>query len=182
VLDAARLGGEEPRSKSSQWIVFSLDQTEYLLRSSQIVQIEMVEKITPVPNSPAFVKGIAYLRGEVVPVIDLRVRLGMAPAEGGLASRIIVTETGVRRVGLLVDRARDVLYAGEEEVLPTPETATGGTSQVEGIIIRDGRLLLVIALDAILEADASLLPVDAVNSLAQELAARTTERDQDRQS
>jgi purine-binding chemotaxis protein CheW len=180
MLDAAKPAGEGSRDSGVPWIVFSLDRTEYLLRSAQIVQVEMVEKITPVPNSPDFVKGIAYLRGEVVPVIDLRVRLGMDPAPAGLASRIIVVETDGRRVGLLVDGAREVLYAGDEEVLPAPDTATGGgTSQIEGIVIRDKRLLLVLALEAILQAEASLLPVDAVRSMAGEMAARAARQSEE---
>jgi purine-binding chemotaxis protein CheW len=176
MLDAAEPAGKAHQDGDSQWIVFSLDQTEYVLRSAQIAQMEMVEKITPVPNSPAFVRGIAYLRGEVVPVIDLRIRLGMAPVEVGLASRTIVVELDGRRVGLLVDRAREVLYAGEADILPTPEAATGGgTSHIEGVLIRGNRLLLVLALDTILQTEASLLPLDTVNSVAREIATRAAE-------
>jgi purine-binding chemotaxis protein CheW len=180
--DGDKPAGAGSIDRASQWIVFTLDQTEYLLRSAQIAQIEMVEKITPVPNAPVFVKGIAYYRGEVVPVMDLRARLGMAPAEIGPASRVIVVESVRRRIGLLVDRAREVLYAGEGEVLPTPETATGGhASQVEGVVIRDKRLLLVLALEAVLQTETSLLPLDVVSSLAGETAARVAESSQDEQ-
>jgi chemotaxis signal transduction protein len=81
-----------------------------------------------------------------------------------------------RRVGLLVDRAREVLYAGEADILPTPEAATGGgTSHIEGVLIRGNRLLLVLALDTILQTEASLLPLDTVNSVAREIATRAAE-------
>ena len=115
-----------------------------MIRSAQIRQIEMVETITPVPNSPPFVAGVAYLRGEVVPVVDLRARLGLTATEIGLGTRIVVTDLGGRRVGLLTDRAREVAYFEESEILPSPEVTSSADSFVSGVIARDDRLLLVL--------------------------------------
>lgn len=144
----------QARHRGTQWIVARLGDAEYVVRSAQIAQIEMIERITPVPNAPEFVRGVAYLRGEVVPIIDLRVRLGLPPAEMTLATRVVVVDVTGRRVGLLVDRAREVIYAEESEILPPPEATTSvGTSAVQGIIAGEERLLLVLDVPKVLQAN-----------------------------
>lgn len=143
------------RRQGTQWIVARLGDAEYVIRSAQIAQIEMIERITAVPNAPDFVRGVAYLRGEVVPIVDLRVRLGLPAVEMGLATRVIVVDVAGRRVGLLVDQAREVIYAEESEILPPPEATTAaGTRAIEGIIAVGERLLLVLDPSIILHDDA----------------------------
>jgi purine-binding chemotaxis protein CheW len=154
--------------RGRQWIVAYLDQTAYAIPSDRIAQIEMAERITPVPNAPSFVRGVAFLRGEVVPVVDLRVRLGLAPLELGLASRTVVVEVGQRRVGLLVDRAREVIYARDDEIVPPPESAAGA-SHVEGVIARQDRLLLVLDVEKVVAA-APEAPADVQPPVAHEVS------------
>ncbi len=66
---------------SNSYILFELYGTIYAIKSSYIKQMEMIEKITPVPNSPDFVEGVVFTRGKVIPVINLRKRFGFPPKE-----------------------------------------------------------------------------------------------------
>ena len=67
----------------------------------------MVEQVTPVPNAPPFVEGVVFSRGQVVPVINLRVRFGFERNGRDLRTRLLVVEAGGRDVGLLADEARE---------------------------------------------------------------------------
>jgi purine-binding chemotaxis protein CheW len=67
----------EPASAASQaYILFGVAGTTYALASDHVVHVEMIEQVTPVPNAPAFVEGVVFSRGQVVPVINLRARFG----------------------------------------------------------------------------------------------------------
>jgi purine-binding chemotaxis protein CheW len=132
-----------------QWIVVVAGGTFYVIRSAQIREVDMVETITPVPNAPPFVAGVANLRGEVVPVVDLRARLGLTATEVGLGTRIVVADVDERRVGLLVDRAREVAYFEESAILPAPEMSSGSVDFVRGVIARDEQILFVLDVEAV---------------------------------
>lgn len=150
--------------KGSQWIVFNVGETEYLVDSAQIVQIEMVENVTSVPNTEPYVRGVAYLRGQVVPVVDLRVRLGLPATQPGLESRIIVIGSSARPVGLMVDSAREVIYLEKSAIAPPPEIASAsGATHVSGIAVSNNRVLLVLDVDAVLQASLKLAPQSEVS-------------------
>ena len=72
------------------YILFSLAGTTYALRSEQVLHMEMLEHVTPVPNAPAFVEGVVFSRGQVVPVINLRARFGFERIDSTLRTRLLV--------------------------------------------------------------------------------------------
>jgi purine-binding chemotaxis protein CheW len=101
-------------------VVFKVDDCDYLLPAETVLQMESYSGATHVPGAPAFVAGIVQVRGRVVPVVDLRVRFGLAPAEATLDSRIVVGQHGERVVGLLVDSAREVIKVAPGQLSPPP--------------------------------------------------------------
>ena len=132
-------------------IVFSLAGAEYALPVASILQMETFSGATLVPGAPAYVAGIVTVRGRVVPVIDLRARFGLPPAELTLDTRIIVSETEGRVVALRVDSAREVLKLDVEKHQPAPsvisERASGFVYAVHAL---GPRLLLLVDLPKIL--------------------------------
>ena len=80
--------------------------------------MEMVEHVTAVPNAPAFVEGVVFSRGQVVPVINLRVRFGFERAPRDLRTRLLVVEVGGRPVGLLADEAREFVAIADAAIQP----------------------------------------------------------------
>ena len=130
---------------TSLHVVFRLAQMEYALSAEEVVQLESFTGATPVPGSPPFVVGIVQVRGRVVPVIDLRVRFHLPPIEPTLDSRIVVAEAHGRRVGLIVDSAREVVKLAPEQIKPPPrvifERAEGFIQAVAQI---GDRLLMLI--------------------------------------
>src|SRR6185295_3300289 len=95
------------------FILFMVAGTTYAAPSRQVRHIEMVDEVTPVPNAPPFVEGVIFSRGQVVPVLNLRVRFGFERAPRDLRTRVIVVDGGGRQVGLLADEAREFVVIPE---------------------------------------------------------------------
>ncbi len=102
-------------------VVFKVGEAEYMLAASDVLQMESFAGATPVPGAAAFIAGIVHVRGRVVPVVDLRVRFGVAVGPPTIDNRIIVGQHGDRVVGLLVDSAREVVEVKPESLEPPPE-------------------------------------------------------------
>ena len=80
------------------YVLFSLDGTAYAIASTDVQRMEMVEKVTPVPNAPAYVDGVVFSRGKVVPAVNLRRRFGFERADYDLKTRMIVVAHADRLV------------------------------------------------------------------------------------
>jgi len=147
----------ETNTASEPFILFEVSGTTYGVRSSLVQQVEMIEDIAAVPNAPAAVEGVAFVRGQVVPAMNLRVRFGFARIDHDLRSRLVVINTGARVVGLIVDAAREFLKIPSSAIAPPPESITGLSGQyLEGIATLGERLVLILNLDAVLDLNYEL--------------------------
>ena len=142
----------------STYILFTVAGTTYALRSQQVLHMEMVEHVTPVPNAPPFVEGVVFSRGQVVPVINLRARFGFDRTPLDLRTRLIVVQDGGRRVALLADTAREFITIADSAVHP-PHDAIGGLSgsYLEGVATLGERIVLILNIREVVEA----LPIAA---------------------
>ena len=106
---------------------------------------------TPLPKSPSFVRGVINLRGTVLPIVDLAVRLGFAPSEPTARHAIMVSQIGQQVVGLLVEGVSDIFTVSDSDIQPTPDVASDMAKRfVRGVIATDGRMISLIALNAVL--------------------------------
>ena len=136
-----------------QYIIFSVAGTAYALPTDQIAHIEMVNEVTRVPNAPRFVDGVVFSRGEVVPAVSLRARFGFDREAYEVRTRLLVVRSGDRKVGLIVDSAREFLAIDDSAIKPPSETVSGLSGEyVRGIATVGDRMIVVIDLDAILTA------------------------------
>lgn len=129
------------------YIMFELEGTRYAVRSSDVQHMEMVDHITPVPNSAPFVEGVVFSRGQVVPVINLRVRFGLPKQPHTLRSRMLVVKVKDRTVGMIVDSAREFRNIPSEAVQP-PQVAVADLAGnfLSGIATLNDRLVLILDL------------------------------------
>src|SRR5271169_6917129 len=88
-----------------QFISFSIGEEEYGLELLRVKEVIRIREITWLPKAPSFVKGIINLRGDVIPIIDLRDRFGLEPQTHTAATRVIVVEVDGRLMGMVVDSA-----------------------------------------------------------------------------
>jgi purine-binding chemotaxis protein CheW len=122
-------GGASIDPRAGKYLTFHLDKEEFGVAVTRIREIMSVQQITAVPHTPAYTKGVINLRGKVIPVVDLRLKFGMAAAEFTKRTCIIVTEVKVepRKVlmGVLVDDVSEVLMLGDQDIQDTPEFGDG---------------------------------------------------------
>ena len=136
---------------AKSFVLFELAGTAYAVASEAVQQMEMVEHITPVPDAPPFVDGVVFVRGQVVPIINLRARIGLQRVPPNLKTRLMVVARHSRTVGLLVDSAREFITIGSEAISPPPEAVTGLSGKyLSGIAIIEDRLVLILDVEAML--------------------------------
>jgi len=140
----------------------------FALPIAAVREIVMVPEITPVPETGPFVRGIINLRGRILPVLDLAMRLGFGRGPSSPDGRILVVEHDREHpIGLLVDDASEVLRVPESALTPPPELATGGASGAVSSVARlADRLLLVLDLDRVLADQATALPAITPEAIA----------------
>ncbi len=136
---------------ADNYILFTVAGTSYGLPSQDVAHVEMVEQITRVPNSPAFVDGVVFSRGQVVPAINMRARFGFERAPLDVAWRLLVVQSGSRSVGLLVDACREFMTVPQSAIHPPGEALSGLSAQyVDGVATVGDRLIVLLGLDRLL--------------------------------
>ena len=124
------------------FVVFSLHNTICALPLSCVVEIVRMVAITPIPETPLWLAGVINLRGNVVPVINLCLRLGLPPCELGLDTPIIIIRVEDRQVGLITGNMQGVFDIPEEN-LSKPDKMTRNSHPVEMIARFDKNIILV---------------------------------------
>ena len=137
----------------NQYVVFQLEDELYGVNILQVRGIEKMLPLTRVPNAPPFVKGVCNLRGSVIPVIDLKKKLGLPQKEDPTA-KIIVVNVGKHTVGMTIDEAADVVTLDASEVEPSPSLVAGIDAEyISGVAKVHNRLLIILDMERILTAD-----------------------------
>ena len=140
-------------------IAFRIGDQEFCVDIMSVREIRGWTTATPLPRSPAFVKGVINLRGAVLPIVDLGARLGLPTSEPTARHVIMVVKIGERTVGLLVDAVSDIINLTDDAVQPTPDVACDTVRMfVKGLFALDGRMISLISLDHVLpetEAEAA---------------------------
>jgi purine-binding chemotaxis protein CheW len=134
-----------------QWVTFRLADEIYGINVMQVQEVLRVSEIAPVPGAPHYVLGIINLRGNVVTVIDTRIRLGLPTAEVTDATRIVIIEGSKHVVGILVDCVAEVVDLPSSEVESAPNVGSDESSRyIQGVASRDGELLILVDLNKLL--------------------------------
>jgi purine-binding chemotaxis protein CheW len=130
---------------------FFLDREEYGVDVRQVQEIRRVSEITSVPRAPEFIRGVINLRGRILPVLDLKRKLGLGEVEAGRATRIVVVRVKERLLGLLVDGASQVLKVAVSRIEPAPEEVVEkGGDYIRGVAKLDDRLIILVDLERLL--------------------------------
>jgi purine-binding chemotaxis protein CheW len=127
-----------------EFLSFRLGDEEYAIDILQVQEIRAHEAVTRIANAPAFVKGVINLRGRIVPIVDMRLKLGM-PAAGGGAPVTIILDIGGRIMGVVVDAVSDVIALLPDQIRPAPVLGIELASRlIRGLAPIDDRMLIVI--------------------------------------
>jgi purine-binding chemotaxis protein CheW len=130
---------------SDLYVIFKVAEAEYMLAASDVALMESFVGATRVPATQKHVVGVVQIRGQVVPVIDLRVRFGLPPREPTIDSRVVVVLHQGRSIGLLVDMAREVIKLTPEQFRPPPEIVSDQSAGMVMSVVQAGpRLVMLI--------------------------------------
>jgi purine-binding chemotaxis protein CheW len=144
-------------SDGSQFLTFTLGTEEYGVEILKVQEIKGYSAITPIPNTPAYVKGVMNLRGAIIPIVDLRAKLAMAEAAYNQFTVIIVVRVGAKTVGVVVDAVSDVLNIPVKDVQPTPDFGAQVDARfISGLAKTGDRLVILLDIDKVLGGEAVL--------------------------
>lgn len=137
---------------ANTYVLFDVSDATYAVRSDIVQHIEIVERITPVPNAARFVEGVVFSRGQVIPAISLRARFGCEPKSHDLRSRLLVLQSRGGPIGLIADSAREFVTIEDAAIQAAHEAITNLSGQyLVGIATFNNRIVLVLDLPALLE-------------------------------
>jgi purine-binding chemotaxis protein CheW len=150
-----------------QYITFTIDNEEYGTPILTVQEIRGWMKTTPLPNTPDFVKGVTNLRGNIVPVFDLRARFSGEETEVSDRHVVIMVEIEGRTIGLLVDAISDILTIDQSQIQPPP---TGNllvdTQYLDGLVASGERMVALVSIH-------KLFDTDVLQSIAAQSASAT---------
>jgi purine-binding chemotaxis protein CheW len=131
-----------------QFITFRSGVQEFGADIMAIREIRGWTQTTPLPHTPDYVRGVINLRGVVLPVVDLKARLGLGITDPNPKDVIVVVQAGLRTIGLLVDAVSDILTVTASEIQPTPDLARETEMAfVEGIAVLAERMVTILSMD-----------------------------------
>ncbi len=134
-----------------QLVGFKLGNEDFGIDISRVQEINMMMQLTKIPNSNKFIEGVVNLRGKIVPVVNLRERLGLSKKADDSRTKIIVSDVNNKLVGYIVDEVNEVLRISKSIIEPSPDIVTGIESElIEGVAKLEGRLLILLNLDKLL--------------------------------
>jgi len=144
----------EKEAEVLQLIIFNLGDEEYGTNINQVREIIRTGTITPIPDSPDFIKGVSNVRGEIPVIIDLKARFFLPQDEDVESKNIVITEQEKNIFGLLVDEVTEVLRIPETEVKTTPELVTRiDRTYISGVITIENRLIILLDLAKVLSEE-----------------------------
>ena len=140
-----------------QLITFQIGEQVLGVDSMAIREIRAWSPATPLPNVPAHVRGVVNLRGVVLPVLDLSHRLGWGSTDPSSRHVIIVVRIGDQVQGLIVDAVNDIVSIPDDGMQALPDIGETPAAQfLDGLATIDQRLILVLALERLVDSSASL--------------------------
>ena len=155
------------KAAAAEFLTFRLGAEEYGIDILRVQEIRSYEEPTRIANAPTFIKGVVNLRGVIVPVVDLRIKLNCEKVEYNGFTVVIVLNIGHRVVGMVVDGVSDVITLGPEQLRPVPEfSAAVGTEHLMAIGSIDQRMLILLDIERLMSSQDMGLFDDAVRSAA----------------
>jgi purine-binding chemotaxis protein CheW len=145
---------EKTDDEAERFLAFSLNGEHYGIPLLKVKEVIELTKITPIPYSPNYFKGIMNLRGQVISVIDLRLKFRMSKAEIGPKSAIIILDLAPLCLGVIVDSINCVLAAEPGEIKPRPEVEGNGKNEyILGVFRSHQDLVVLLDVDRTLNSE-----------------------------
>lgn len=141
------------REKVLETLVFELGGEEYGVDILKVQEIRGYDKVKPIPRAPDYLKGVINLRGFVVPVVDLRIKFGIANPRYDAFTVMVILRIGARVIAAVVDGVSDVVGLGASEIKPRPELGSVvDNSFIAGVATPGERMVLLLDIEKLLSS------------------------------
>ena len=142
---------EDEDTQKDKYLTFHLAGEDYAIAVKYVVEIVGLQRITEVPDTMTFVKGVINLRGKIIPVIDVRLRFRLDSRAYDERTCIIIVDIGEATVGLIVDKVSEVMDIPENQVSPPPKTTKGSRNRyIQGFGLINEQVKLILDIDKLL--------------------------------
>ena len=146
----------------NQYLTFILGKETYGLDILKVQEIRGWTQVTQIPNAPNYIRGVINLRGEIVPILDLRRRFEMDELEFTATTVVIVVNVQDRTIGMVVDGVSDVINMPEGELKASPDFGTAiDASFVQGLAALEQKMVIILAIDKMLQS-CELVKIDSL--------------------
>lgn len=134
-----------------EFLTFTLGEEEYAIDILTVQEIRGYDAVTRIANTPDYIKGVINMRGVIVPVVDLRLKLQVGEAVYNQFTVMIILNLGARVVGMVVDGVSDVVALSAEQIRPAPEFGTAlDTQYIQGLASQDERMVIVVDIEKLM--------------------------------
>jgi len=141
-------------SNLREFLTFRLGEEEYGIEILKVQEIRGYDAVTSIANTPDFIKGIVNLRGTIVPIIDMRIKLGLKKVEYNQFTVVIILNVATHVIGLVVDAVSDVTLLGAEQIRPAPDLGmTLNTAYITGLGTIDHRMIILVDIEKFMSSD-----------------------------
>ncbi len=145
-------------SDSNQYLTFMLGEEGFAIEISRVREVLDFTDLTKVPRTPDYMRGVINLRGNVVPVVDLRLQLGMTAVEKTVDTCIVIVEVDISadmlHIGMLADSVQEVVDIDTNQIEPAPRLGTRlKTDFIKGMAKRDEKFNIILDIDKVLSGD-----------------------------
>ncbi len=155
---------EVEKVESSSFITFTLQNETYAVPIQMVEEIIGIQDISLLPNVPDFVKGVINLRGDMVPIMDLRLKFGIAERPWDTTTVFLIVRAGERVIGMVVDQVSDVLVIDYKEIQKTPAFSAGIATECINGVYKDpqGQMVILVNVDALINPEEWIVEKAAV--------------------
>lgn len=137
-----------------EFLTFRLGQEEYCLDILKVQEIRGYDTVTSIANTPDFIKGVINLRGNIVPIVDLRIKFRLSEARYDATTIAIILNLKKKMIGMVVDSVSDVIAVPLEEIRKAPQFgSTINTEFISGMATVEGRMLIVVDIEKLMSSD-----------------------------
>ncbi|WCN08432.1 chemotaxis protein CheW [Marinomonas mediterranea] len=139
---------------TEEFLTFVLGDETYALDIMAVKEIRGYEDSTKIANAPDYIKGVINLRGDIVPIVDLRIKFGIGEPIYNEWTIVIMLNVGTRIAGIVVDAVSDVVALNDEGIKPPPEFGTAFDSRyLRGLATVDDHMVIIVNIDELISSD-----------------------------
>ncbi len=153
-MNDSRSDDASSAAPKKEFLSFKLGQEEYCLDILSVQEIRGYDTVTSIANTPDFIKGVINLRGNIVPIVDMRIKFRLSEARYDATTIVIILNLHNKMIGIVVDSVSDVIALPVEAIREAPRFGSAiNTEFISGMATVDGNMLIVVDIQKLMSSE-----------------------------